>query len=487
MKKWTVTVLLVSILMLLVACNDKLSEQKQEVLQKYAIVLDISEDLLTAELRTTISYYNDTENDLNEIKFRLYPNTYQEDSPTCAYFSQLSKYGEITINEVSIAGVPATYDAVETVLCVALASPLPPQKEIEISINCTLDIPESDLRLGLHNNVLRLAHFYPVLCVYENGAWRTDEFYKVGNPFYHECAEYAVTVLCKENLTVASTGKTVSEIKNGEQKTVTIEAKGVRDFGLMLSENFKIAESKHGDTVIRYYYTDNGSKEAELAAATSAIEIFSDTVGIYPYPVYTIVESDFYYGSAGFGNLAMISTSSADTEKLVIYETAQQWFGNMVGNDNINHCWQNEALSAFLANYYYYLKENKKSYEEQKGNDRKEYLAFQTSRQNNSSSCSFDLNRTVYQFTTNYEYGMVIHKKGSMMFDAVLDIVGKDRMNKALNAYYHDYAYSVATAEQMLASFDQATDRKVSALVRSWLDEKTIISGVITNTPSEEV
>ncbi|NCC88694.1 MAG: hypothetical protein EOM05_12685, partial [Clostridia bacterium] len=148
-------------MILLVSCNGNLPEQKHEVSHKYTMTLDILDDLTTVGLRTSVKYYNKAENGLNELKFRLYPNSYKEDSPACAYFSQLSKYGGIRVNQVSVGGGQVSYDAVGTVLSVALASPLQPKEEIEISIDCTLGIPESDLRLGLHNNVLRLAHFYP--------------------------------------------------------------------------------------------------------------------------------------------------------------------------------------------------------------------------------------------------------------------------------------------------------------------------------------
>lgn len=486
MKKIAILIILAALIVCLFACNGK-KTRPETALSKYNMELQIADNLETVGMKQTLSFTNNTGIELNEIKLRLYPDSYKADSKSCAFFTKLAKYGGITMSGVSVGGAAASYEAKETVLTVALPSPLPAGDKTEIYMESTLDVPKSDLRLGLSNGVLKLCNFYPVLCVYQSGGWRTDPFYKVGNPFVSDCADYEVKVVCNKDLVIASSGAIISDIPstNGT-KTVSITGASLRDFAIAASKNFKVIEGIQGDSTVKYYYIGEEKRENELAAARSSLEAFGEVMGAYPYPVFSIVEADFYYNSASFGNLAVISKTSSDKEEQIIHETAHQWFGNIVGSDNVNDCWQNEALASFLCNYYYLLKGDKGAYGGLREADKNEYVSYQSSQQKTNASGRFNIERTVYNFATNYEYGMISMKKGSLMFDAVFQVIGKEKMNKALKSYFEQYAYRTASTSEMLDAFDKASRQDVTGIVRSWLDEKTIIAGLYTYTDNSE-
>ncbi|HOB64516.1 MAG: M1 family metallopeptidase [Clostridiales bacterium] len=489
MKKLASILLILAFVVALSACSGKKTDdipKGDKELNKYSIEIDLEDNLLSARLKTSLSYTNNTGGELNELKFHIYPETYRKDSATCAFFSKLSAYGGIDILSVAANDALTDFEAQGTILTVKLPSPLPGGEKVTISIDSGLSVPKSDLRFGLNSNVLRLANFYPVICVYEGSDWRADKYYKVGNPFYTDIADYEVKLTCPENLVVASTGVCKSEGAEGGRKTLILEATSVRDFAIAASKDFKVAERVQGGKVVKYYYTGLASRQTELETAAKALEAFSEAFGGYPYPAFTVVEAEFYYGSAGFGNLAIISKSSSDKKKAIVLETAAQWFGGIVGSDQVNSCWQHGALSAFLSRYHYYLIGDKPEYERQRGLDKSEYTGFQAARQKDKPEYDYSINKNVYKYATNYEYWMLIYKKGGLMFDACLDVLGKDKMNKALKTYVEAFAFKNPNPAEMLGVFDKASKQSVSRVIEPWLTGNIVIAGIM-ETPAETV
>ena len=86
----------------------------------------------------------------------------------------------------------------------------------------------------------------------------------------------------------------------------------------------------------------------------------------------------------------------------------------IVGSDQVNSCWQHGALSAFLSRYHYYLIGDKPEYERQRL-DKSEYTGFQAARQKDKPEYDYSINKNVYKYATNYEYWMLIYKKGGLM------------------------------------------------------------------------
>lgn len=487
MKKAVWALLIISLVFGLTACSPKQTELSETARNKYIIDIDVAEDLRSAVIHESILFNNTTGTDLNEIRLRVYPEAYRKDSAACAYFTKLQQYGGIDIAKVTADGNELSFAVEGSYLICSLSAPLPKDMQLTLTIQSLLIIPECNLRLGLYGGVLSLANFYPILCVFENGSWRTDEYSKTGDPFVQDCADYDVAMTCSSKLVVASSGNIVSQNDISEnRKLYKIEGKMLRDFAVMASENFRMAEALAGNTIIRYYYCGDLRREKEINAARCAVESFGQMMGKYPYDVFSIVERDFYYNGDGFGNLAVISKTAESKENVIIKETAHQWLRGIAASDPIADPWQNEALGTFLQAYYFYLNGDKNAYDACRDSVRKEYISFQNARQKSQPGSNFCLERPLSGYITNYEYGMIAGKKGFLMFDAVFQTLGKDKMNKVLKSYYETYAYKRASAQDMFAVFDKASRQDVSGIMQSWLEEKTLIAGIIVlSTPQE--
>ena len=65
-------------------------------------------------------------------------------------------------------------------------------------------------RFGYNDNSVNLANFYPIACVYRDGAFVADPYYSTGDPFFSEVADYNVKLTAPKELTGAFTGSVKS-------------------------------------------------------------------------------------------------------------------------------------------------------------------------------------------------------------------------------------------------------------------------------------
>ena len=78
--------------------------------------------------------------------------------------------------------------------------------------------------------------------------------------------------------------------------------------------------------------------------------------GDYPYSIYNVVQADFCYGGMEYPNLSIISNSIENYDEylnIIVHETAHQWWYNIVGNDEFNEPWLDEALTEFSTVLFY--------------------------------------------------------------------------------------------------------------------------------------
>jgi len=66
-------------------------------------------------------------------------------------------------------------------------------------------------------------------------------------------------------------------------------------------------------------------------------------------------------------------------------------------------------------------------------------------------------------------YGGVVYTKAALFFAALRDEIGDTAFFAALQDYYQDYKYGVASPEDLLASFELAAGHPLDAFYEEWL------------------
>ncbi|HHU43264.1 MAG: M1 family metallopeptidase [Bacillota bacterium] len=448
----------------LYACKKPVDK---DIPNTYIMNLELEENL---EGSLKLIMTNTYKENLSELRFHLYPNSYSEGSPNKAYRDELLKYGEINITKVSIGkdAVDFSVSQDKNFLIVPI-KPLPLNETLEVVIDFIVIIPQCNLRLGEYNNTINLGNFYPILAVFENDKWRDDVFHKVGDPFYSETANYIVTVKVPQKTELAATGDIISNKLQEGKRVYEIRADKVRDFAMAASQEFKIMTKMANKITVYYYYINDDKPSDTLEAAVSALKTFSDAFGNYPYNSYRVVETAFAYGGMEYPMMSWVSSSQQDKESVVIHETAHQWWYGLVGTDSINESFIDEGLATFCTLYYYQLRGEEKKFKDGFKDIDLNYKNYIKLKELNSPDFVLRMDKPIYEYSST-DYNTIIYDKSALMFKTVYDVVGKKKFEKSLKYFYEDNCLGIAKREDLYKAFNRACKTDVGKIFDSWIE-----------------
>jgi aminopeptidase N len=139
---------------------------------------------------------------------------------------------------------------------------------------------------------------------------------------------------------------------------------GGRDLGLSFSTEYIILTRQVRDVTVEIYAladTNVNATNRVLNDTTQALTLFEDLYGDYPWSRLAIVEGDFPDGLELSG-MAFVSSdwfvgwNGEATHWLpiiTVHEIAHQWFYAMVGNDQSQHPFLDEALTTYSELLYF--------------------------------------------------------------------------------------------------------------------------------------
>ncbi|MBO7377427.1 MAG: hypothetical protein J6U35_00950, partial [Clostridia bacterium] len=131
---------------------------------EYIVDAELKEDF-TVAAHMTVDYFNDTETEISELKFNLYPKAFREGAkrPPCLPENEAKSYphgksyGDLAINSCGdclweIAGED------ENILVLSLKKGVFPDERARVEIDFTLAIAECALRLGHVDGFINLGN-----------------------------------------------------------------------------------------------------------------------------------------------------------------------------------------------------------------------------------------------------------------------------------------------------------------------------------------
>ncbi len=461
-----------------------LNENKRDLnkINEYFIEVDLNPSDMTYKGKQRVSYINKTGISLEEIYFHLYPNAFSnlEDAPILFNIGEkIDKRtyspGYINIEKVRVDDKEVEWNIEgnkETILGLQLDKALKTNEIAEIYLEYTVKIPSTKDRFGYHNNGINLGNWYPILAVYDEKGWNLDSYYKIGDPFYSEVSNYKVSITIPKEYIVAASGKIISETEKGGKVTYKIEGNLIRDFAWAASKNFFLKE-RYVDGIKLKVYSINDNEDLideALAMGENALRVFNRIFGKYPYEEYTIVITHFPSGME-YPTLVFISNDYFykpllnTLEKIIVHETAHQWWYGLVGNDQIKEAWLDESLATYSEVIYTneihgrqagedYLKENiKLGYEYMV-----EYLGGDEV-----------VNKPLSDFKDWDDYSLLVYIRGAMFIDRIKDEFGEESLYEILKTYYNSYKYQIATSKDFIKVCEDITKVSLEPLVEEYL------------------
>lgn len=245
----------------------------------------------------------------------------------------------------------------KTVFFINLNSSLKPNKTISISMKYKAYIPNLNARYGYQNIGVNGLDFYlgnciPILCPYENGKFQYYPYFSVGECFYSRIANYNVNITVPKGYSVIATGdREENGYNNDETITYTYIANAVRDFTIIIGNNYKeYTEEIDGIKVNTYFHLGNENKGIEaLKLGTETIKDLNTRLGKYPYNNFNIVEAHMDMMGMEYPQIILITDEETGIGSIT-HEIIHQWFYSLIGNNSYTSAWIDESITTYLAN-----------------------------------------------------------------------------------------------------------------------------------------
>jgi hypothetical protein len=321
------------------------------------MTLPSSGNLVTGKLQAR--YTNREDTPLNEIYFRLYPNL---------------AGGKTQVSNVKVDGQPVEVvsEQMDSSLKIPLAAPLQVGESTVVEMNFSVEVPETmGGNYGLLyrlNEVWALDAFLPTIAVYDENGWHNQPTPPNGDNTFHDASYYLVQVNAPGEAVLVASGSMVGGQVDEANQSAVFAAGPSRDFYLAASPHFVESSEQAGLTTVTAYslpeLADQNVRVRHIAA--EALKDFNQRYGAYPYTELNLVSLPMnalgieYPGVIGLNTASYLSAPgsgapSAEQDKFratIAHEAAHQWFYNLVGNDQANEPWLDEALAQYAVWQY---------------------------------------------------------------------------------------------------------------------------------------
>lgn len=450
-----------------------------------AVLIEASLNTEASELTVsqTLTLKNRTGQAQEAAVLRTWPNAFQspDTSPAAAEealyegcYPDGFSIGALVMSGARVARVGGESKAVayrytddaKTVLSVPITDGWQAEEWIEITLTYTVQIPHMAYRFGEDSGIWALGNAFAIPAVWEEGAWRTDEYAPVGDPFLSDCMNWTVSVSVPEGFLCAGSGYPTAETADGRTRYDFVSP-AIRDFALVVSDRFHTAQAEQDGVLVSAYATDASRARELLDYGKQALACFSARYGAYPYQSYTLCEINFPMGGIEYPAMVMIAADLLDAggeslETVVAHEVAHQWWYAVVGSDPVNQAWQDEALSQFSMLEYLEDRHGLARREEYEQRELESALRVTVPR---GVTPGAPLDR----FSSMSEYALVVYDRGAAMFCA-LDRMLDSGLDDFLRAYYERYAFGRATREDFESLLAETTGEDLTPLIRDYLD-----------------
>jgi len=435
----------------------------------YHIDLEIADDFLTLSGREEVRYTNQEDAALDEVYFRLFPNL---------------AGGAASVSGAKVDGedVEPTYELENSAVRVPLPDPLDPGEQVVIKMDFTVEVPTqmggNYGLFGYFDEVLVLHEFYPVIPVYDEEGWNVEVPPPTGDVTHFDASFYLVRVTAPAELTVVASGVEVRrELENGKQ-TLTFAAGPARDFYLAASDQYVTVSETVGETTVNSYTFAERRDGAELAlqSAVDALESYNDRFGVYPYTEFDVVSTPMRALGIEYPGLTGISLDLFDPnaeilglpspiilESAVAHEVAHQWFYNVVGNDQVDEPWLDEAVVQYVVKLYYLDTDG--------AGAAQGYRDSWVGRWDRVDTADIPIGLPVGAYEDG-EYGAIVYGRGPLFIEALADEMGQVTFDEFLRDYYQTYQWSIGTGEAFKELAEEHCQCDLTPLFEEWVYEK---------------
>lgn len=378
---------------------------QQEVHYRIDVVLDDQRHQLNGEIE--LNYINHSPDALDTVYLHLWANAFSDRTTAFAdqqlrqgeqdfYFADPEDLGYYSDLDFKVNGQAVHWRLTAEhpdIAYLLLPAPLASGDSLRIHTPFNLKIPASFSRLGHVGESYQMTQWYPKPAVYDRRGWHPMPYLDMGE-FYSEFGNYDVTITLPANYVVGATGtlqteserqwlrrqadRTSERLNRGvspsfsynqpfppsstELKTIRFTAERVHDFAWFADKRFQVQRSlvvlpsgKEVDTWVFFTQFEEHLWQDAIHYVDRAVRFYSETVGAYPYPQATAVQSALSAGSGmEYPMITVIGPAGrADAlDEVITHEVGHNWFYGILASDERRHPWMDEGINSYYEQRY---------------------------------------------------------------------------------------------------------------------------------------
>ncbi len=470
-----ILIIAVSIFSMFMLTNKRETFSIQDEQNKNQYTIDVIYDDETNRIlcNQTLEYVNNTKVKLDKIYLHIYPNAFYDKKLVPFEESEINKAypngfneGYIDIKNILSQDKKLTYKISgdkNDILAIKLDKFIESGETVKIDLKYNVKLPNCLGRFGYGDNTVNVTNWFPIACVYDEKGWNLKSYETVGDPFYSETSNFNVKILAPSKYKLATTGNISTKKTDIEKIQYTIDAKMVRDFAFILSDDFVVNKTNYKDIIINTYDLNEDMSKEVLEISKSSIEIFSNLFGDYPYDNYSVVASDFFIGGMEYPMLVMIDNNIYNKdnkfllEYVIAHETAHQWWYSVIGNDEINEPWLDEALTEYSTILYFEQKYGKEAGEK----------LIKTMEVQTRSYRGDDVFKATTDYKDSSDYSLSVYTKGAVIFNEIRKEVEDKVFFDTLKQYYQYYKFKNVSGDEFI-NFWKDKDVDIKEIIKKY-------------------
>jgi hypothetical protein len=467
--------------------------------QKADYIIDVKLDHNSHQFEgnQTVTYTNNSPDELTKVFFHLYFNAFQPGSsmdvrsrsisdPDPRIGARIAELNESEIgfhkmNSITQDGKDVDFVIEGTVMTVTLNGPISPGKSTEFELKYSSQIPVQVRRSG-RNNVegidYTMTQWYPKLAEYDKDGWHTDPY--VSREFHGVFSSYKVSVELDDSYVIGGTGKL--DKKDTGSKPGTTEwqfsADNVHDFAWAADPDFVVSSVKVSDGPKLFFYHLNDSaindKWNRLEPKTIELfEIMNAKFGKYPYSQFSVIQGGD--GGMEYPMCTMISGTGSfgGLVSVTVHEAIHNWYYGVIATNELKYPWMDEGFTTYAQNFVLDSLRKKHSYNPH-SRSYSGYVSYVT--QNNEEP----LTTHADHYWHNKGYGNAAYSKGCIFLNQLRYIIGDESFDTAILEYYDLWKFKHPTPLDFKRVLERNSGIELDWYFETWLGTTNQIDYAIT-------
>jgi len=489
---------------------------------EYKMMIDFDVEKHQFKGQQTITYSNNSPDDLDRIFYHLYFNAFQPGSmmdvrsqtirdPDPRVGGRISKLkpneiGYQKIKSLKHNGKKVNFEVVGTILEVQLNEAIPAGGKAKLEMEFEGQVPLQIRRSGRDNKEgisYSMTQWYPKLCEYDYQGWHANPY--IGREFHGVWGDFDVTIKIDKKYLVGASGVlqnaetigygyakpgTTIKLQKGDKLSWHFLAENVHDFAWAADPDYTHTQLQAKDGPLMHFFFQKNERTEDNwgmlpKIMDEAFGIINKKFGKYPYPVYY-----FLQGGDGGMEYAMVTliTGERSLGSLVgvsVHELMHSWFQMVLATNESLYSWMDEGFTSYATAYV--MNELKRSgalpsQGAQANPFQQSYIGYNNLARSGSEEA---LTTHADHFQSNGAYGIGAYGKGAIFLNQLEYIIGKAAFDRGMLRYFDTWKFKHPNPNDFIRIMEKESGLELDWYKEYWVNTTHTIDYAIKDVSKE--